>query len=77
MPTILISPFARRGHVDHGIYDHASILRLIEWRFGLRALSRRDATAKNLAEALDFSRRDLQAPRFRVPRRDASPICRR
>jgi phospholipase C len=74
IPTILVSPFARRGHVDHRVYDHASILKLIEWRFGLSALSVRDAAANNLADALDFSRRDLRAPRFSV-RAVTSPPC--
>jgi phospholipase C len=75
VPTLLVSPFARRGHVDHGVYDHASVLRLIEWRFGLPPLSVRDAAAKNLADALDFSRRDLHAPTFSVPRVDRSARC--
>jgi phospholipase C len=75
VPTVLVSPFARRGHVDHGLYDHASILRLIEWRFGLPAVSVRDAAANNLARALDFSRPDVRAPRFRVPRVATSPPC--
>jgi phospholipase C len=77
VPTLLVSPFARRGHVDHGVYDHASILRLIEWRFGLPPLSRRDAAANNLAMALDFSGRDLRAPQFEVPRRETGGLCRR
>jgi phospholipase C len=33
VPTVLASPYARRGYVDHRIYDHASILRFLEWRF--------------------------------------------
>ena len=74
VPAVLVSPFARRGHVDDGVYDHASILRLIEWRFGLEPLAPRDAAAKNLADALDFSRRDLRVPRFSVPR-FVSPRC--
>ena len=75
VPTLLISPYARRGHVDHTLFDHASILKLIEWRFGLRPLAPRDAAANNLASALDFSRRDLHAPRFSVPRVAQSPRC--
>jgi phospholipase C len=75
VPTVLVSPFARRGHVDHRVYDHASILRLIEWRFGLRPLAVRDATANNLAAALDFSHPDLRAPRLTVPRVATSPPC--
>lgn len=75
VPTVLVSPFARRGYVDHGVYDHASILKLIQWRFGLPALSARDRAANNLAAALDFSTRDLRAPRFAVPRRETSAPC--
>jgi phospholipase C len=70
VPTLLVSPFARRGHVDHGVYDHASVLKLIEWRFGLPPLAPRDRYARNLANALDFSRRDVRAPQFDVPRVD-------
>jgi phospholipase C len=33
VPTILASPYARPGFVDHRLYDHTSILRFIEWRF--------------------------------------------
>ena len=33
VPTILASPYAQRGFVDHALYDHTSILRFIEWRF--------------------------------------------
>ncbi len=33
VPTVVASPFARRGSVDHTLYDHTSILRMIEWRF--------------------------------------------
>lgn len=75
VPCLLVSPLARRGHVDHGVYDHASVLRLLEWRFGLPPLAVRDATARNLALALDFSRRDLSAPRFRVPRLEHGRPC--
>jgi len=30
VPTIMASPYARPGFVDHRIYDHTSILRFIE-----------------------------------------------
>ena len=75
MPCLLISPFARRGHVSHGVYDHTSILKLVEWRWGLDPLSVRDAAANNLATALDFSRRVLSAPRIVAPRIVAGAAC--
>ena len=54
VPTLLISPFARGGHVDHTTYDTTSILRLIEQRFDLPPLGERDARAASLAGALRF-----------------------
>jgi acid phosphatase len=38
IPALIISPFAKRGIVDHTPYDTASILRLITRRFGLEVL---------------------------------------
>ena len=35
MPLLIISPFARKGFVDHTVYDTASILKLITARFEL------------------------------------------
>ncbi|MEO8576129.1 MAG: alkaline phosphatase family protein [Gemmatimonadales bacterium] len=52
IPTIVISPFARRGYVDHTTYDTSSILALIEHRFGLAPLGSRDASANDLTAAL-------------------------
>ena len=54
VPCLVASPLARRGHVDHGEYDHASILAMIEWAFALSPLTPRDAASKNLADALDL-----------------------
>ncbi len=68
VPAVMISPLARRGHVSHRVYDHASILRMIEWRWGLKPLAPRDANARNIAEVLDFaSPPDLSSPTFVVP----------
>jgi hypothetical protein len=33
VPTIMASPFAKPGFVDHGVYEHSSILRFIEWSY--------------------------------------------
>ncbi|MDD4914814.1 MAG: alkaline phosphatase family protein [Methylococcales bacterium] len=57
IPAIIVSPFAKKGYVDHTPYDTTSILRLIETRFDLQPLSERDAKANNLLEAFDFRRR--------------------
>ncbi len=55
VPTIVISPFAKKGFVDHTQYDTTSILRLIEERWNLQPLGTRDAATGNLSTAFDFS----------------------
>jgi phospholipase C len=67
VPLLVISPFARRGFVSHETFDHTSILRMIEWRFGLAPLTLRDAIANNLADLLDFRHPLLDTPGFTVP----------
>ncbi len=57
VPAIAMGPFAPRKIERAGPYEHCSILRMIEWRWGLEPMRRRDRHAKNLAEALDFTRR--------------------
>jgi len=49
IPAIIVSPFAKKGTVDHTQYDTASVLRLIQRRFGLDSLpgvAARDAALK-------------------------------
>ena len=38
IPALIVSPFAKKGFVDHTIYDTGSILRFITRRFGLKKL---------------------------------------
>jgi phospholipase C len=54
VPTIIISPLAKRGFVDHTVYDTTSILKFIETRFGLVPLGERDAAAADLSNAFAF-----------------------
>jgi phospholipase C len=62
VPTLIVSPYARRGVVAHGQYDHASILKFIEWRWNLAPLTERDRRATAFLEAFDFT----QSPRARL-----------
>jgi phospholipase C len=55
VPALVVSPHARKGHIDRTPYDHTSILKLIEWRFGLAPLTTRDAFAYNMLAAFDFA----------------------
>ena len=55
VPAIIISPFAKKGFVDHTQYETVSILAFIEKRWGLRPLNDRDKKAHPLENAFDFS----------------------
>ena len=77
-PALMVSPRARRGHVAHGVYDHTSVLKMIEWRWGLDPLTPRDAAARNIAEVLDFGPPRTSPRRGgRCRPRSASPAVRR
>ena len=66
MPFVVVSPYARQHFVSHTVYDHTSILRFIETRFDLPALTERDANADPMLDLFDFDN-----PPF-MPRR----VCR-
>jgi acid phosphatase len=56
IPAIIISPYAKRGYIDHTQYDTTSILKLITKRFDLEPLPGVRAGAGDLTAAFDFSR---------------------
>jgi phospholipase C len=62
IPATVVSPWARKGHVDHGAYGFESILKLIEYRFGLKPLTKRDAAARNIGRAFDFHHKPRKEP---------------
>jgi phospholipase C len=73
VPTVVASPFSRGNPVDSRVsalvFDHTSVLKLIEWRWGLAPLTPRDASTdvNNLAYALDFSQPDATLPSLPQP----------
>jgi len=60
VPAIIISPYAKKGFIDHMQYDTTSILAFIEARWGLAPLGTRDAAANGLTNAFDFSQAPAQ-----------------
>jgi phospholipase C len=41
IPLVVVSPWAKKGYIDHSYGDHASILKFIEMNWGLDPLSNR------------------------------------
>jgi phospholipase C len=62
VPFAVISPWARPHYVSHKTYDHTSILRFIETRFDLPALTARDANADPLLRLFKFNRMSFPVP---------------
>ena len=62
IPLFAISPYAKRGYVSHAVTDHTSLLRFVEAKFGLPALTHRDANAVPPYDLFDFEHPDLSIP---------------
>jgi len=54
VPFVAVSPYAKHHYVSHRTYDHTSILKYIETKFNLPALTQRDANADGLRELFDY-----------------------
>lgn len=63
VPTILVSPWIKKGAVDSTRYQHTSILATLHELFGTAPLTKRDAEAASFAARLA----DLAAPRTDAP----------
>lgn len=55
IPAIIISPYAKRGYVDHTQYDTTSIIKFITRRFKLEPLPGVRKEAGDLLNAFDFA----------------------
>jgi phospholipase C len=55
VPLIVISPYARKHYVNHQVADYTAILKLIETRFNLPALTKRDAAQMNMTAFFNFN----------------------
>jgi phospholipase C len=55
VPLIVVSPYALQGVVSHTQYEHGSILKFVEDRFGLARLSATDARANSPVDCFNFS----------------------
>jgi phospholipase C len=59
VPLLVISPYAKQGHVSHKQHEFGSILKFIEETYGLGSLNTTDVRSDDLTDCFDFN----QAPR--------------
>lgn len=55
VPLIVVSPFTKKNYVSHTVADLTAILKLIETRFNLAPLTKRDAAQMDMTEFFDFT----------------------
>ncbi len=74
VPCGLVCPYARPGYVSHVVADHTSVLKLVETKWNLPAMTKRDAAASDLLDMVDFSSKPafLTPPRLPAPANPSS-----
>jgi phospholipase C len=70
VPCVGISPFAKRDFVSHVVHEHTSLLKFVESKWNLPAMTYRDANAGAMLEFFDFKGR----PHFEHPPKLAAPL---
>jgi len=70
VPCVVISPYAKEDYVSHVVYDHTSILKFLETKWNLPAMTYRDANAQDMLDFLDVHRKRppfADPPKLRAP----------
>jgi phospholipase C len=75
VPAVIVSPYARRHYVSHRLHDHTSVLKFLETKWNLGAMTFRDANADDLLDSLDLRGRPafLDPPVLPAPALAAGP----
>ena len=75
VPLIVVSPFTKQNYVSHSVADNTAILKLIETRFNLSALTNRDAAQIDMSqEFFDFNTVPWKTPPT-APAQNVSGPC--
>jgi phospholipase C len=75
VPALLVSPFARKGYIDHTTLDFSSIVKFIEVNWGVPSLGARDEQVDTFLQAFDFSK-PARKPVFISSTRDSAAVPR-
>lgn len=74
VPLIVISPYTKKNYVSHTVADETAILKLIETRFKLPSLTKRDAAQIDMTEFFDFVNEPWKTPP-KLPSQSGSGAC--
>ena len=74
VPLVVISPYAKKHYVSHTIADYTAVLKFIETRWNLPALTKRDAAQMDMTEFFDFQNPPWMTPPT-PPAQNTSGAC--
>ena len=63
VPCLVLSPYAKAGHISRQPNSHVSLVRFCQQIFGLPALNQRDDTSNAMSDCFDFTQQPLPPPR--------------
>jgi phospholipase C len=75
IPAVVVSPYVRRGRVNHSFETFESILKLISYRFGLGYLNKRHRYATNIGRTFEWRKPDFSRPSIPDPATIAATRC--
>jgi len=73
VPSVVVSPYAKQNYVSSVVYDHTSVLAMVERKWNLPALTYRDANANDLTDFLDLDAMSAGQPTFPTLPKLAAP----
>jgi phospholipase C len=73
VPSVVVSPYAKQNYVSSVVYDHTSVLAMVERKWNLPALTYRDANANDLTDFLDLDAMTAGKPTFPTLPKLAAP----
>ena len=74
IPLVVVSPYAKKNFVDHTVADYTAILKFIETRWSLPALTARDAAQIDMTEFFNFTNPPWTTPPS-PPAQNTSGAC--
>jgi phospholipase C len=62
VPCLVLSPYAKAGHICKELNSHVSLVKFCQRVFGLPHLNARDGGSNGMADCFDFKQKPLPAP---------------
>jgi phospholipase C len=73
VPMVVVSPYARPGYVSNVVQDHTSLLKFIERKWNIGALTFRDANAHDMTDYFNFKKAAFRHPPHPAAAPDPGP----